>query len=158
MKRFVSTSFLVAIFTLSLLASGLTRSAWSADITPQLDVKHEGNITYISGGVGDEEETAIRALGQDFNLKLTLADKNSAWLANVDVQIEDMKGNSLFDQKVEGPLVYMKLPNGKYTVTARSAAGDTHTNTVWIDNVRQATSYFYLGRDKGQTEQAKVKE
>ena len=99
-----------------------------ATLTPQ----QQNGITYINGGVGEEEQGAMKAQRADYNLLLTFASKQSgAYRSDVQLDIADAKGNSLVSAANTGPMFYAKLPPGTYHVSA-AAEGKTFKRTVKV--------------------------
>ena len=67
------------------LAVCLTPAAALAAQTPQ----QQNGITYINGGVGEEEQSAMKAQRADYNLLLTFASKQSgAYRSDVQLGFE----------------------------------------------------------------------
>ena len=100
----------------------------AATLTPQ----QQNGITYINGGVGEEEQGAMKAQRADYNLLLTFASKQSgAYRSDVQLDIADAKGNSLVSAANTGPMFYAKLPPGTYHVSA-AAEGKTFKRTVKV--------------------------
>ncbi|PPK46114.1 hypothetical protein B0G57_103138 [Trinickia symbiotica] len=89
----------------------------------------EHGITYLSGGVGEEEVSGMRAMAPKFNLHLVFAQKSGVYLADVDVVIFSPSGQQVAAMKSEGPLLFVSLPPGRYRVTATS---DTVNVTHWV--------------------------
>ncbi|MFA1594851.1 hypothetical protein, partial [Serratia nevei] len=74
-------------------------------------------INYINGGVGQDEQNAMRALRADYNLLLTFATKQSgAFRSDVQLYIMDAKGTTLLSVPNTGPMFYAKLPAGTYRI------------------------------------------
>ena len=110
------------------LAACLTSTATLAAPTP----KQQNGITYINGGVGQEEQAAMQALRADYNLQLTFATKQSgAYRSDVQLDIMDTKGNTLVSAANTGPMFFARLPAGTYRVSA-AAEGKTFKRTVKI--------------------------
>ena len=79
-----------------------------------------GNVTYVSGGIGQEEAAALR---HESNYPLALefirnGESGVEFLAGVSVTIKDSRGDVVLDAPSEGPLLLAKLPEGKYRVIA----------------------------------------
>ncbi|MFL9959000.1 carboxypeptidase regulatory-like domain-containing protein [Paraburkholderia nemoris] len=84
-------------------------------------VQHAGGISYLSGGVGSDESTAIKGEMGNYPLVLEFAGKTNAgndYLADIPVQISDAHGTVVLDTSSRGPFILISLPNGRYTVTA----------------------------------------
>jgi hypothetical protein len=112
------------------LAACLTSTATLAAPTP----KQQNGITYINGGVGQEEQTAMKAQRADYNLLLTFATQQSgAYRSDVQLDIMDTKGNTLISAANTGPMFFAKLPPGTYRISA-AAENKTFKRTVRIGN------------------------
>jgi hypothetical protein len=96
--------------------------------------KEQNGVTYISGGVGMDEQNAMRALRADYNLQLTFATKQTgAYRSDVQLDIADAKGGNVLSVANTGPLFYAKLPPGTYRISA-AAEGKTFKRTVRLGN------------------------
>ena len=114
----------------AVLAACLTSTAALAAPTP----KQQNGITYVNGGVGQEEQATMQSLRADYNLQLTFATKQSgAYRSDVQLDIMDTKGNTLVSAANTGPMFFAKLPPGTYRISA-AAEGKTFKRTVKIGN------------------------
>jgi len=121
-RTLVSAALAVAIA----LAPAVTLAA----PTPQ----QQNGITYINGGVGEEEQAAMKAQRADYNLLLTFATKQSgAYRSDVQLDITDAKGASLVTAANAGPMFFAKLPAGTYRIRA-AAEGKTFKRTIKVGN------------------------
>ncbi len=77
-----------------------------------------GDVTYASGGTGEESRERMAAIARDFNLKLVFALESGAYLSAVQVAIADASGNALLQTTTNGPIFLAKLPAGAYRVVA----------------------------------------
>jgi len=110
------------------LAACLGTQAALAAPTPQ----QQNGIGYVNGGVGQEEQSAMRAQRADYNLLLTFATRQSgAYRSDVQLDITDAKGTSLLSVANAGPMFYAKLPAGTYRISA-AAEGKTFKRSVKI--------------------------
>jgi hypothetical protein len=92
--------------------------------------KEQNGVTYINGGVGTDEQNAMKALKADYNLRLTFATKQTgAYRSDVQLDIADTKGGSVLSVANAGPMFFAKLPPGTYRISA-SAEGKTFKRTV----------------------------
>ena len=109
------------------LAVSLSPAAFAAP-TPQ----QQNGITYINGGVGQEEQTALKSQRADYNLLLTFATKQSgAYRSDVQLDITDAKGTNVLSVANTGPMFYARLPAGTYRISA-AAEGKTFKRTVKV--------------------------
>lgn len=74
-----------------------------------------GTITYITGGIGQDEQQALKAVEKKYNLHILMSMKDGHFIADARIVIRDKKGNQLLDVET-GPMFYASLPAGKYTV------------------------------------------
>ena len=110
------------------LLSGAAGMAWSADARPA-----GKEVTYFSGGIGDEDEARLLARQNEFNLKLLFTLNEGNYLAGVDVAIADSGGRNVVQTVSEGPYLMASLPAGQYTISA-TRDGKTITRKVQVSN------------------------
>jgi hypothetical protein len=72
----------------------------------------------LIGGVGDENREAMMQAYKDYNLHLAFAEKTGEFVADVPVTIKDAHGHEVWSGSSEGPMLFAKVPPGRYTVTA----------------------------------------
>jgi hypothetical protein len=111
----------------------------SAASTP-LQAMRSGSVTYITGGVGDEERDALEAVKASYNLHILISTKNGEFIAETQVNIRDAKNNVLATA-VAGPIFYANLPDGAYTIEA-SNGGVTQTHHLIVKG-RKITSLSF---------------
>jgi hypothetical protein len=76
--------------------------------------------TYVNGGIGDGEQARMRRVAAEFPLRMTFSvRKDGEFIADVPVQILDMKGMPVFELSRAGPMLFVSLPDGRYRVLAR---------------------------------------
>jgi len=84
-------------------------------------IRYQGDVQYLSGGVGSDESESIKQAASTFPLALEFVRKatpRDEYLANVAVEISDYGGRSVLDVMSDGPFLLARLPSGKYTVRA----------------------------------------
>jgi len=84
-------------------------------------VQRQGAVEYVSGGIGLDESEAMKAAAKDYPLALTFAAQRNGtadYVANVGVSIQDAQGKSVLQATSEGPYMLVKLPAGRYKVSA----------------------------------------
>jgi hypothetical protein len=108
------------------LAVFLSQAATVLAAQPQ----QQNGVSYINGGVGTDEQNAMRALRADYNLQLTFATKQTgAYRSDVQVDIAEPRGSTVLSVANAGPMFFVKLPAGTYRISA-SAEGKTFKRTV----------------------------
>ena len=127
---------------MGVLAVAITLVAWPALAQSQMPEAHQqGDIVYISGGIGADEAAAIESVKGDYNLNVTSADKTGHFRGDTEIVIRDMKRNVLLDVTAQGPLFYAQLPNGRYIVEGISD-DQTRKQTVRITSGKTARVHF----------------
>lgn len=80
-----------------------------------------GDITYVSGGIGQSDATAMRDLAKDYPLEIVFIQKlgqREELLAEVKLQLLDKQGKILLDVSTDGPYLLANLPSGRYMLVA----------------------------------------
>jgi hypothetical protein len=98
--------------------------------------QYQGGVTYVSGGIGQEEAQAFEAAASQYPLALEFAIKHTPhaeYTANVHVIVTDTQGTRVLDTHSDGPFLLAKLPTGRYTVTAERHH-ETLTRTIHVAN------------------------
>jgi hypothetical protein len=80
-----------------------------------------------SGGVGSESREEMQAVADQYSLHVTLATRSGSFLSDVRVEIRDAAGEAVVETVTEGPLLFVDLPPGDYTVAAMRADGPSGT-------------------------------
>jgi hypothetical protein len=112
------------------VAVALTSTAALAAPTPH----QQNGVTYVNGGVGVEEQAAMKAQRADYNLLLTFATQQSgAYRSDIQLDIMDAKGTDLLSVANVGPMFFAKLTPGTYRISA-AAEGKTFKRTVKVGN------------------------
>jgi hypothetical protein len=130
--------------TRSLLVVGLLQAV-SALADPSLlpEAHTQNGITYSSGGISEDEATAMKAAASAYNLMLTFAEKGTGeYLADVTVTIKDINGRTVLDTISKGPLFLIDLPAGRYTVQTE-VNGQTQSKTTDITPRHHAELVYY---------------
>jgi hypothetical protein len=84
----------------------------------QVQRQEQNGITYLSGGIGEDEAKAIQQTS-GYNLHMTFSvGTGNEYTPDVNVVIQKAPGETVLTLNKAGPLVYVKLPAGKYTVIA----------------------------------------
>jgi hypothetical protein len=98
----------------------------------------QGDISFISGGVGGDERDAMQAISKNYNLNLLFSlDGSGEYLSDVQVRIKDTAGNSLLDTVADGPMFFAKLKPGRYDLNVEQS-GHSIEKTIVIDGKQRA--------------------
>jgi hypothetical protein len=107
-------------------------------------MQREGQVAYLSGGIGLDQSRAIKDAMHDYSLVLTFVGttrNGNEYLSDVPVTITDVNGNTVLDANSDGPFMLASLPKGRYTVTA-SYKGKTEQRTVNISTSQHVRQTF----------------
>jgi len=100
-------------------------------------------MVFRNGGIGEDEADEMRSQARNYPLRLVFAEgPNNDFTANVPVVIADARGDAVFAITDGGPLLYVMLPDGKYTVTAESD-GIVKTQRVTVSRGQGADVVFH---------------
>jgi hypothetical protein len=141
-------------------ALGLTAGAWAqssgtvggttSDMTsagnqnggglPQ--IQHQGEISYVSGGVGLDESAALKREAHQWPLAMRFTGPTADYLADVHVRIVGPHGTEVLKTDSMGPYMLVKLPPGRYTVHAQYKDEDK-TREVTVGNAGSVNADFH---------------
>lgn len=110
-------------------------------------------VSYLSGGIGLDESTAIKAESAKWPLTLLFAargPRGEVYVANVQVRILDVRGAVLLDVVSEGPYLLVRLSPGSYTVEA-TRAGKTQRRTVQLPPGKPVKAGWSWPETEGET-------
>ena len=101
-------------------------------------------VSFVSGGVGEDEERAIERLVPDYPLQLLFVTKGepNQYLADVKVQIKDKSGNVVLDTTADGPFLLAKMPLGKYSISA-DHEGAVKRQTIHVGGKAQRVVFVW---------------
>jgi hypothetical protein len=144
MKNHAST--IASAAAAALMAAGIatfTPPAVAADVAGAPVAQTYHGIQYLNGGIGEDQETAIKARGRDYNVHMTFAEgKRSAYLAGVRLTITDAGGKAVLVNDEAGPLFYARLPAGSYHATAE-INGEKQTRAFTVKNSGSVNVVFF---------------
>jgi hypothetical protein len=138
MKR---SSFPSAVAVAALALSGLAWGTHSATTTQ--------GWPYVSGGVSFEELQQLHAQRERFSLwVITAARRSGAHLSDVRLKVEDASRRVVFDDRLEGPWLFIDLPLGRYELEA-TLDGEVQrkTTTIHPGDHHQAMFYFNVAAE-----------
>jgi hypothetical protein len=118
----------LVMFILSPLWWGVVPvQSWAQELAPGVMImegKTAQALSYIAGGVSSDEREMMEELAKGYNVKLAFAEKRGPYLSDVGVVIQDAKGTEVVSLTTNGPLFYIQLLPGTYTIAA-TFQGDT---------------------------------
>ncbi len=134
-QRIVSRFAVVAT-----LAIGVATGAHAqADGLPA--VREQGAVSFVSGGIGQDEVAAFRRNEAAWPLALRFTGAGGEFVADVHVRIANASGAEVLKTDASGPYMLVKLPPGRYTVTA-TYQGHDEARTVTVPAKGSVTEAF----------------
>ena len=112
--------FAVAAALAAGLAAGATGAYAQSDGLPA--ARQQGDVTFVSGGVGLDESTAFQRSEPSWPLALRFTGKGGEFLADVHVRIVDGKGTEVLKTDARGPYMLVKVPPGPIRCRRRTRA------------------------------------
>ncbi len=97
-------------------------------------------VHYVTGGIGDEERDSIEAVKSEYNLHVLSSNRAGEFNGDTHVTIRSSKGEQILSIDA-GPLLYVNLPAGTYTVEAASGQEDK-TQKVTVGRSKSAAVDF----------------
>src|SRR5689334_11347717 len=74
----------------------------ASDLSTLPQPQQEGSVTYITGGIGDEERDALRAVSRDYNLHVMSASTSGAFAGQTQIIIRSRQGEEVVDESDAG--------------------------------------------------------
>lgn len=118
-SSFVPAATSLGVFGTLVLACfiAFTTTVHALEISPGT----QGNVSFISGGVGQEELCQIKSMRSGYNLHLLFAEApSSQFLADIPVRIVDQTGTAVLETRAQGPYLYARLVPGSYKILAEN--------------------------------------
>jgi hypothetical protein len=136
----LNSALCIALFA---IGSGVIAPSIAADTLAAMEARQYGPVSFISGGVGDDERQQIEKLFPDYPLQLLFASKGTPneYLADVKVQIKDQAGKPVLDAVSQGPFFLLKMPAGRYAISA-SYEGVVKQQSVQVTGAKSQRVVF----------------
>lgn len=97
-----------------------------------VEPKTANGFTYMCGGVGEEETAKMKQAARAYDMMLTFATRRGAYLADVNVNIQDARGESALQTTCDAPIMLINVPkSGTYRIRAE-AGGYTLNKTAHV--------------------------
>ncbi len=139
MKTLFKSGTLALLTTLSLWIGGTAHAQIPA-------TQHANGISYITGGVGEEESLAIVAEAKQWPLFLELSQLENGrgvWIFGANIKILNSKQQVVFEAQAEGPYMLINLDAGDYSIEA-SYQGVVQKRAISVKaNTPQKVSIFW---------------
>lgn len=148
----LSRSLQRAGFALAALLGTAVSLDASAALSPLPREKVAGVASYVSGGVSLESSQAFKKAFRDFPLVIQLFEKDGTrdvYTADAHVRIVDGHGQTVLDQRADGPFMLVRLPAGDYRVTAELAGRALAPHAVHVSDHGHTNSVFVFPAHTG---------
>lgn len=101
----------------NLAASNTNTSNEVLDMATIPSPKEYNGVRYITGGVGEDEEAALKAQQSEYNLRLLVTAPDGAYESLYKVRLTKPSGETVLDITADGPYTFARLEPGTYTLT-----------------------------------------
>ena len=124
----------ISMLIATLFTVGVAHAAMESAPLPHTRI--QGDITWLSGGVGQSEARAMERAARHYPLSLEFVIKTgqkgmpAEFTANVPVTITDPHGAKVFSAMSTGPFMLLKLPAGQYRIAAEVHGKKLERNVV----------------------------
>jgi hypothetical protein len=105
-------------------------------------IQQQGDVSFVSGGVGLDESKALQQAQSQWPLSLRFTGPGSDFLADVRVRVVDAHNGEVLSTTSRGPYMLVKLRPGRYTVHAQYKDRD-QSKPVTIPAKGTAKAAFY---------------
>jgi hypothetical protein len=108
--------------------------------------QYSQGISYITGGVGEEESTAILTEAKQWPVLLELSQLENGrgvWIFGSQIKILNAKSAVVFDAKAEGPYMLINLTAGDYAIQASYQGVEQKRNISVKTGQSQKISIFW---------------
>jgi hypothetical protein len=109
------------LFVLSALAFFLCASSVQAD---DLKIQRQGEYTFITGGIGDDERSFLEVQAPKYPIQLVIRN-NGQLIDNKEIliRVKNVSGELMVEAKALGPFFYINPPaSGRFTLEAQMGA------------------------------------
>src|SRR5580704_11840043 len=105
-KHRIQTAAMAGIIAAALALPALADAEGFGVLQP----KQEGNVTYITGGIGDSEVDQLKAQSGNYNFQMINSDPTGHYTADTNLVIQSKDGREVIRVDNAGPLFYAQLP------------------------------------------------
>lgn len=77
------------------------------------------DVAILSGGVGETSAAEMKQAAKAYNVHLVFSNRRREYVADVPYTVLDARRREVATGTSEGPLLYLRLPPGRYEVSAR---------------------------------------
>ena len=120
------------------LLIGLMLINGSAFAQPAETLNTKSGLSYMTGGIGEEDAAIMHANAKNFTLNLVFSEGTSGQsVTDVNVNIYNEQSESVFRIVGSKPMLYVNLPVGTYTILANNNGQKLRHKFTVEENVNQ---------------------
>lgn len=134
-----AAAFLI-LMSAEALAQDPVASANMAATAAKVNVQTQNGINFITGGIGDEEKATMDSVKSNYNVHVTSSAQDGAYTGTLPLQIRDSKNTEILSVNA-GPLFYVNLPSGNYTLTSQRGGIEMKKN-ITVSNTKINDVHF----------------
>jgi len=144
--------FALSLNALSVAAQTLDEGAREKPVATQEEVDAvllipalQNGISYIGGGVGIVERTALEQWAKGYSLRIEMGTKSGAYLGDMRVRVFNAAGALMLDTPSDGPLLFVMLPEGHYRLEVSGLRPDEYASqskAVKVLDGKQVRAFF----------------
>jgi hypothetical protein len=131
------------LYALLLLTTAAAAPAFA--FSPDPEIKQSGDVRYVSGGIGDEDEEALNRMARDFDVKMVFS-ASGHYVGEADVTVTDAQGETALRTTTDGPILLVDLKPGTYAVNAEYGGIKRHA-TVTVNDAADVRTMQFTWRD-----------
>ncbi len=123
------------------------------DMTSLPPPKVQGAVSFITGGIGEDEAAAFKRAAAAYPLELLFVEKarpRDEFLADVRVSVRNKSGTVLLETTAEGPYLLANLPAGKYAIEAEFRGDRKHRSVEIRSGAHQRAVFVWAPRDNDE--------
>ncbi|PKO49339.1 MAG: hypothetical protein CVU31_01115 [Betaproteobacteria bacterium HGW-Betaproteobacteria-4] len=109
------------------------------------EISQGADVSWLSGGVGDEAMSEMRALATAYNVQVLLTGRDGHYLASIPFTVSRRNGQVMVSGVTEGPLLYVKLPAGRYQI-AVEIDGAWQTRHIRVSASGNTTKLHFVAK------------
>ena len=137
--------------TIVVAGFGAAGSALGDEMPPLPAAQAQGAVSYITGGIGEDQAAAFRQAAASYPLEMLFVEKagsKNEFLADVSVSVRNRSGTALLETTADGPFLLAELPDGKYSIDAEYRGEHKHRNIEIRSGVHQRAVFVWSSRDE----------
>ena len=106
--------------------------------------EQQGQIAkYVNGGIGDGQTVYMKSIAKNWPMRIMFSQlKADEFISGVNLLITDKRDTTYLQLDSAGPLTYVQLPPGTYSVTA-SFEGQSQTRKVTLGGKNKSDLHFH---------------